>query len=109
MPRGLPINKSPEEKVFGIIGEIVSTDEGEVYTKETNDTRNIGWDQALAYLRSPTPTATPTVTPTSSRPFVVGQTNTPTPTPTSTTAAPRSAATACSAFPPGAPRKIRSR
>jgi hypothetical protein len=84
MPRGLPINKSPEEKVFGIIGEIVSTDEGEVYTKETNDTRNIGWDQSIAYLRSPTPTATPTVTPTSSRPFVVGQTNTPTPTPTST-------------------------
>ena len=84
MPRGLPINKSPEEKVFGIIGEVISTDEGEVYTKETNDTRNIGWDQSLAYLRSPTPTATPTVTPTTSRLFVIRTTPTPTATPTLT-------------------------
>lgn len=84
MPRGLPINKSPEEKVFGIIGEVVSTDEGEVYTKETNDTRNVGWDQTLAYLQSPTPTATPTVTPTTSRPFVIRTTPTPTATPTLT-------------------------
>ena len=84
MPRGLPINKSPEEKVFGIVGEVISTDEGEVYTKETNDTRNIGWDQSLAYLRSPTPTATPTVTPTTSRLFVIRTTPTPTATPTLT-------------------------
>jgi len=81
MPRGLPINKSPEKKVFGIIGEVVSTDEGEVYVKENNDTRNIGWDQTLAYLQSPTPTATPTVTPTTSRPFVIRTTPIPTATP----------------------------
>lgn len=85
MPRGLPIHKTPEKKVFGIIGEVVSTDEGEVYAKETNDTRNIGWNEALAYLLSPTPTATPTLTPTSTRPFIVTQTrSTPTPTPTLT-------------------------
>jgi hypothetical protein len=85
MPNGLPVHKSPEKKVFGIIGETVSTDDGEVYTKQASDSRNIGWGEILDHLLSPTPTATPTVTPTSTRPFIVTQTvGTPTPTPTIT-------------------------
>jgi hypothetical protein len=85
MPHGLPVHKSPQKKVFGIIGETISTNEGEVYTKQSSDSRNVGWGDVLDHVLSPTPTATPTITPTSTRPFIVTQTiGTPTPTPTIT-------------------------
>jgi hypothetical protein len=57
MPRGLPVHKNPEEKVFGLVGSIISTDQGRVFVKKELDSRNIGWTPVLygdyAYVPPP--------------------------------------------------------
>ena len=61
---GMP---NPENREFGILGDIYTSDTGEIYFKESNDLLNVGW---VKYEQNPSPTPTPTIT------------ATPTPTPT---------------------------
>ena len=77
MSKGIPSHGNPEEQVYGIIGQIISTDEPNVYNKVSSDTLNIGWELASG---SPTPTPTPTLTLTPT----LTRTPTPTRTPTKT-------------------------
>ena len=61
---GMP---NPENREFGILGDVYTSDTGEIYFKESNDLLNVGW---VKYEQNPSPTPTPTIT------------ATPTPTPT---------------------------
>jgi hypothetical protein len=87
---GIFVHKSAEEKVYGIIGQAISSDEGKLYIKKNHDTRNVGWREIDTDLLTPTITATPTKTPKPTRPIITTPTaniptSTPTPTPTNTT------------------------
>ncbi len=61
MPTIIPIHGNPEEKVYGIIGMTINTDEGKEYIKVHSDMLNVGWEELMP--PSPTPTQTPTQTP----------------------------------------------
>lgn len=84
---GLAVHKTAEEKVYGIIGQSIASDEGKVYIKKQHDTRNVGWGEVKTVFVTQTPTATSTKTPKPTRPFIstpTAATPTPTPTPTQT-------------------------
>lgn len=55
----IPSHNNPSGSVFGIIGEVIGTDEGKAYGKYDYDTRNIGWD----IYRVPTQSIEPTPSP----------------------------------------------
>ena len=82
MANNIPSHGDPNNKVFGIIGATISTDEGKTYIKKFSDTLNVGWVQYIE--PSPTPTNTPTVsiTPSITPTFTPTPTRTPTNTPT---------------------------
>lgn len=52
----------PESSVFGNLGKVIGTDEGDAYLKVRYDSRNIGWGDPIT--PTPIPTSTPTPTPT---------------------------------------------
>jgi len=84
---GIFVHKTAEEKVYGIIGQAISSDEGKIYIKKNHDTRNVGWKEIDTDFLTPTVTRTPTNTPRPTRPIIstpTAQTRTPTPTPTPT-------------------------
>ena len=86
---GLAVHKTAEGKVFGIVGQAISSDEGKVYIKKELDTRNAGWGEITSQFLTPTPTPTATKTPVPTRPIITTPTisstrGTPTPTPTPT-------------------------
>jgi hypothetical protein len=85
----IPMHGNPNDKVFGVVGAVIDSDEGVTYIKKTDDLTNVGWhditEGIMPLTPTPTPTATitptPSVTPTS---IPVGVTPTPTPTVTQT-------------------------
>lgn len=91
----LPIHNDPEGEVFEIIGVKANSDNGKIYEKAREDTRNTGWWLAFdgttplpsstpTPTPTPTTTATPTPTPTLTVTPAASHTPTPTPTPTHT-------------------------
>lgn len=44
MNNGLPSHGNPEGQVYGVIGDVISTDEGKAYIKTQHDTLNLGWE-----------------------------------------------------------------
>lgn len=82
MSKYVEIHGNPEGQVFGKIGEIIRTDDGNTYYKQFDDTFNTGWVPiTVPQPVFPTPTPTPTSTPVAP---VLTPTPTPTPTPTAT-------------------------
>jgi hypothetical protein len=78
----IPVHGNPEKSVFGTLGTTIGTDEGKIYLKDSDDTKNVGWQEVLP---PPSPTPTPTITPTKT--MIVTRTPTPgvvTPTPSTT-------------------------
>lgn len=109
MPENITVHGNPEESVFGLLGSDVVTNEGKLYVKIADDSKNIGWKEipptpsptqtisvtptkTMVVTRTPTdtpqpfPTPTPTITltPSITPTSAPGSTRTPTPTPTAT-------------------------
>lgn len=78
MATGLPIYEAPNEKVFGVVGDVVTSTEGKAYVKKSDDTTNIGWEEFL----EPTPFEFEEISLTSVTRFgpasITGSTNAPT-------------------------------
>ena len=66
---------NPEKSVFAVIGKSSINDVGQLFSKTSEDTRNIGWTEIL-----PTPTISPSPSVTPSKTPLVTRTPTPTPT-----------------------------
>jgi hypothetical protein len=57
----LPIHGTPDKQVYGLVGQIIESDNGFAYTKYDNDTLNLKWYKVLTPAPiTPTPTPTPT-------------------------------------------------
>lgn len=109
MQEKIVIHGNPNSSVFGLQGNDLTTDDGKLYVKVSDDSKNIGWKeipptptptQTVSITPSKTPivsrtpspqpsafpTATPTIsiTPTITPTSAMGSSRTPTPTPTST-------------------------
>jgi hypothetical protein len=82
MRRSIPPRGDPEKSVFGIIGSVLGSDDGNLYIKYKDDSRNIGWTYVGQDNRTSTPTPTPTQTPSTT--IYLSPTATPTTTPTPT-------------------------
>lgn len=80
MKRSISPRGNPERSVFGVLGALLGADNGNLYVKTAEDSRNIGW----SYVGQDNTTQTPTPTPTPASSPVPGVTPTPTPTPTPT-------------------------
>lgn len=59
----IPYHGAPTGSVFGIIGDLIGTDEGKPYIKYEYDSLNIGWDSPRSIPPVPTVTPTPSTTP----------------------------------------------
>jgi hypothetical protein len=80
MRRSIPPRGDPDKSVFGIIGSVLGSDDGNLYIKYKEDSKNIGWTFVGRDNRTPTPTTTPTPTPSAT--VYLSPTTTPTTTPT---------------------------
>ena len=81
MKRSISPRGNPERSVFGVLGALVGADDGNLYVKNLDDSKNIGWN----YVGRDNTTLTPTPTPTPPSSQIPGVSPTPTPTPTPTT------------------------
>jgi hypothetical protein len=50
MTSGIPIHDVPEGKVFGVVGDVITSDIGKAYVKKADDLKNIGWEEFLEPL-----------------------------------------------------------
>lgn len=55
----IPSHNNPSGSVFGIIGDVIGTDEGIAYEKYRDDTLNTGWDVYIIPTQSLEPTPSP--------------------------------------------------
>jgi hypothetical protein len=83
MEEEIKIHGNPEKNVFGLVGSNNSSDNGKLYIKKYNDSKNLGWREVVP-LSTPTPTPTPTFVAVSRPPRTPRPTGTPTKTPTPT-------------------------
>lgn len=74
MQEKIVIHGNPNSSVFGLQGNDLTTDDGKLYVKVSDDSKNIGWKEI-----PPTPTPTQTVSVTPSKTMVVTRTPTPNP------------------------------
>lgn len=80
MKRSISPRGNPDNSVFGILGALVGADNGNLYVKSAEDSKNVGW----SYVGQDNTTQTPTPTPTPPSSPIPGISPTPTPTPTPT-------------------------
>jgi len=52
----LPVHKTPEGEVFGLVGSIVPSDSGNLFVKRIKDSLDTGWEYAGATETTPPPT-----------------------------------------------------
>ncbi len=62
MPKTIPVHGNPESKVFGIKGSVIGTDLGKAYSKNSNDTLNVGWVELIGVTTTSTSGPTTTTT-----------------------------------------------
>lgn len=55
----IPSHKNPSGSVFGIVGDVIGTDEGKAYEKYLYDSLNVGWDIYRVQTQSVEPAPTP--------------------------------------------------
>ena len=84
MRRSIPPRGNPEKSVFGVIGSLLGSDDGNLYIKYKDDSRNIGWTYVGQDNTTLTPTPTPTPPPSPTVPLTPGASPTTTPTPSVT-------------------------
>ena len=51
----LPVHKTPEGEVFGLVGAIMPSDSGNLFVKRTGDSLDTGWEFAAATETTPPP------------------------------------------------------
>ena len=51
----LPVHKTPEGEVFGLVGSIMPSDSGNLFVKRTGDSLDTGWEFAAATETTPPP------------------------------------------------------
>jgi hypothetical protein len=76
MQEKIVVHGNPNSSVFGLQGNDLTTDDGKLYVKVSDDSKNIGWKEI-----PPTPTPTQTVSITPSKTPIVSRTPSPQPSP----------------------------